>query len=504
MALLFVATSRYGAGIGPDSVVYLSAAENLLRGLGFTALSWTGEMGPMTRFPPLFPALLSAAGALGLPPEAAARWLNVLVFGANITLAGVLVEKCTASARLAALTALLMLLSVDMLHVHSMIMTEGIFIFFTLLTVFYSVEHYKNSRPISLAAAAGAAALAVLTRYSGVALVAASAAGLVFLGRQPRVRTRLANAAVFSAVSLLPLLLWILRNLRVAGNAADRPMVFHPVAPHKYADAVFIFAGWLAPVNVSAAAGIIVLLSEAAAVLVLGRLLLQSGALGARSAPPYHAKVPQLLSFYALSYAALVLAAITFFDAGVQLRIRTLSLIYPVCLIAGVSLGWRWCYPIKNTGTFKAVAAVLAAVLAGYYLFSAAVWTADVYANGQRYNGREWRQSELMDTVRDLPPETLIYTNGPDVIRTLTGRRTRRLPAKAKLQTGLASGAYLSEIAGMQEELGKNGGVIVYFDRITTRWYLPSQAELKKQLQLNLLKQTADGSVYTLAAAQKY
>ena len=49
--LVFLSTSRYGAGLSPDSVGYISIARNLITGAGFT--SYDGS--PLIVQPPLFP-----------------------------------------------------------------------------------------------------------------------------------------------------------------------------------------------------------------------------------------------------------------------------------------------------------------------------------------------------------------------------------------------------------------------------------------------------------------
>jgi len=39
-------------------------------------------------------------------------------------------------------------------------------------------------------------------------------------------------------------------------------------------------------------------------------------------------------------------------------------------------------------------------------------------------------------------------------------------------------------------------GLIVYLDRITWRWYYPSENELQKRLPLELVVRAADGAIY--------
>ena len=84
MSLAFA--TRLGAGISPDSTVYVDAANNLKMGRGLSVQSGPDEFTPLTHFPPLFPALLALLGSLGFDASSGARWLNVLLFGGNIFL----------------------------------------------------------------------------------------------------------------------------------------------------------------------------------------------------------------------------------------------------------------------------------------------------------------------------------------------------------------------------------------------------------------------------------
>ena len=78
---LALAASRHGVGASPDSVVYIGVARNLLAGRGLTEPFGALVDTPLTRYPPLYPALLAAGGPLGLDPLATARWISALLFG---------------------------------------------------------------------------------------------------------------------------------------------------------------------------------------------------------------------------------------------------------------------------------------------------------------------------------------------------------------------------------------------------------------------------------------
>ena len=54
----------------------------------------------------------------------------------------------------------------------------------------------------------------------------------------------------------------------------------------------------------------------------------------------------------------------------------------------------------------------------------------------------------------------------------------------------------MDDLAEMGRELETKNGVLVYFNTISWRWYLPSEEELKTKLDLRLVVREQDGSIY--------
>ena len=48
----------------------------------------------------------------------------------------------------------------------------------------------------------------------------------------------------------------------------------------------------------------------------------------------------------------------------------------------------------------------------------------------------------------------------------------------------------------MRNELMQNGALVVYLDKITWRWYLPSKDELENVYKLPVLVRLEDGVIY--------
>jgi len=116
--------TRAGSGLDADSITYLDAAQNLAAGRGLALTPGLSvesnplQRVPLTHHPPLFPAILAMFQTLGVDPLAGARWLNVLLFGVNALLVGLIVRRWTGSGALAILGALLVTASVDLFRAH--------------------------------------------------------------------------------------------------------------------------------------------------------------------------------------------------------------------------------------------------------------------------------------------------------------------------------------------------------------------------------------------------
>jgi len=81
----------------------------------------------------------------------------------------------------------------------------------------------------------------------------------------------------------------------------------------------------------------------------------------------------------------------------------------------------------------------------------------------------------------------------------LTGRSTYMIPSRVEPSTRLGNSNYPYELATMRKVLEERNGRLVYFNKISWRWYLPSENELKEQLRLHMLAGEEDGTIYRIA-----
>ena len=211
-AHILVRTATYGPSIKPDSVLYLSTALNFLAGEG-----WRDFTGGLTvGGPPFFPLLLAVGGWVGIEPLEVGRWVNAIAFGLTILVVGCWLRSHLRSRWLVLAATAILAASRPLNEFASHLLTEPLFVLFTLLALMQLAAFLQRGGRMSLWWAAVFTALAAITRYPGVVLIGAGV--LMLLWRTPPLAARLKDAIVFGAVSSMPLAGVLTRNWVVSGT----------------------------------------------------------------------------------------------------------------------------------------------------------------------------------------------------------------------------------------------------------------------------------------------
>jgi len=497
-----LAATRWGIGASPDSVVYLGVARNLLAGRGLTIPFGDVADAPLTRFPPLYPGLLALAGSLAGDALAAARWLQAGLFGANALLIAHLVTQARGRVTGATVAvAALFVLSPSMFLLHSMAWSEPAFLLLC-LSCLALLARFLRTQDVRWAAAAGiTAGLVCLTRYAGVALLGAGLLSILVWSRGDR-RRRARAALVFLGLGAIPLGGWLLRNLAIAGTAADRAVVPHLVGMTQAWQALDTVARWLllpssAPSVVKVGAALL------AGAGVLGALIVSGPSDPMRRGTPWLEsllRLPaeiRLLGVFSVVYGLFLLASVSLVDANTPFDERLLSPLFVAVLVTSVfSLG-----TVQGAG--RGARLVRAAIVIAGALFSllslraSSTAALEAYRNGIGFNQLEWRGSPTLAHLSELPETTRIYANAPEAVYLLTGRSALQVPKRANLVTRQSNERFQDEVMEMGAALAEEGGVIVYLRRVQSA-SLPTEQELRDLLSLEPLYHGDDGAIYRL------
>lgn len=440
-ALVLVATSRYGPGLTPDSLTYLSTGSNVADGEGYRI--YNGR--PLVTFPPLYSWAVAVGVDLGLGLGAAARTVNVLAVGATTGLASAWLVAEVRSRALVAVGVGGAVVAWPVFLVATYAWSEGLFVFLALA----SVLALRWRGRAGLVVATSLAALACLTRYAGVAVVAAGAAALLVDARRPPVR-RVVVALASSATALAPLVWWLARNRLLTGTTTgDRT---------PSADPPWVNAG-RALRTVGSWIGSEALPAPLAVVLgALGLGLLAAALLRLRD----RSLVPLAALGIAHVVATVALASVTAVDV---LGDRLLSPIYLPCLLLAVVALDR-----LGTGGRRRLVVGLAVLWLAVPLVRTGSRVARARSEGAGgYAVEAWQRSDLVAQLRVRPRPEVIYTNAPAAAWfLLDGQGVRLWPRRHAYRSPQTA---VPDVGDLRRAAGDRPRLLVWFERRGTSYF---------------------------------
>lgn len=415
--LVIFATKTYGPGVGIDSVNYISTAQSVTRGGGFTA--YDGK--PYVYWPPLYPALLAAIGKTGLPLTSAARFLNALAFGFTIFLSGLVLARIIKNKAIIFIGVLSILLSPALLSCAVMAWSEPLFVCAALLFFLYMPRFIEEGKGPLLAVSAAAACAACMQRYTGATIVITGCLSILLLRNQRSFWQKIKNIIIFAAVSIIPLAAWLARNLAVTGTLTGVRNPSTRLFAEDVRFAADTISAWVLPAELPLAVR-----AAAVGILALAALfaIIKSKEL----------KLPE--SAVPLIFAATYMSFIMYTSSKVQFDALDDRLLLPI-------------FPVFFIFIFKGAESVI--VLArerwkktAYWLISLAgvIWlaypslriyndTADYIKSGAgEYSTAEWQNSPVWGWVRANFRGENIWSNAPDAIYYFTGARVNLFPRK--------------------------------------------------------------------------
>ena len=427
-----------GLGINDDSIAYIAGARSILSGNGYRE-AWLASNGPVTHFPPGFPAVLAFIGFItGLDPIRGARALNGLLFGLNIALTGWVGWRMTASRIAGVLAASLTMLSSSLLYIHTRAMSEPLYIFLMLLSFLLLDYYFEQPKNYYLVALGFVLGWAYLARYAALSLLATVIAVLLITHKNWRERLK---SVVILALSAFPwILAWSVRNRVVGGSFTNRVLGWHPIKLDNWELGVKTFAEFIAPLR-SVRGAIKQIPASFEIILFLIGLGLLIWVLY-KGVPyflrPAQAARPEVLPFtnalYVIVYMSVLMLTMTLFDPATKFQVRILSPIYPSLLLLLMVLGsWLW---RKKTVFWKPIVVLCVAGLLGMFASSQNLSVQNLRKGDDSFAGERWSASEAIAALEEIPSDVLILSNEPGVVYFYTGRPSGVLP---KTEYGIAN-----------------------------------------------------------------
>ncbi len=451
--LVLISTAKYGAGLSPDSAIYLSVADHLRSGDGFL----TYQMEPLSFWPPLFSSLLAILSLTGVDLHDAARYLNAAAFGVSMLLFHRIVAKFT-TAGLTFLADLTMLFAYPVFFCATMTYSEPVFI--VLLLLFFVVLLEGVETPGRLTLLIAIAALASLQRYVGGLLIIFGIGLLLFRRSRLNRSQRLVYASLFATLATLPLIIWYF-HVHNLGLTMTDTAGFGPLSISNHLNDL---SHWFLPAAVPFSLRVTVLL-------VISVLLIACWAINFRNLNPLN-----VIILFMILYIGFFLV----FSSPVE---RYLAPMYPLLLAAGFGVIEILLPKEKH----RQMALILIAIWTLYPAGRVIKNTIGFYRHGAGggtyyYSTDSWMKGELRNYILEHPFSGSTMSNVADFVYLTTGRSVQFPPR--------VNSTWASDLVSDEP--------ILIWHHGTHRTYLVELEDLRKKFELVTVKELTTASIYKL------
>jgi hypothetical protein len=469
--VLILYQTRFGPGTTGDSVHYLMGAQNLLDGNGFSRTSGGGEIRPITMFAPFYSVVLAGLKLIGLDFFIGARLLNALLFGCNISLAGLLIYRYTNSYWATLIGSAFILLRNDLVCYYTHILTEALFVFLMLISIYALASYLDKRKAYLLILSAVFVGLSTLTRYIGLCLAITGVASILLLSNAT-LKRRIIDCIIFSFVAFLPFFYWITRNAAVTGTTVNRAFVYHPISADLFQAYRAEVTFWFVPIQLkfphSLRRALMLLLMIPAPAIFFIYDLKEKFLKGGKFRRSFWT-LPWVLGFVILSYVSILFLNLTFLDAISDFNTipRYLVPIYVLAVILFVlafhQVLMRW----EKLRILQVGVLTIVLLLMGLYAQQTLTILQDPLSN-LGYTGLKQQRPETVEMLESIERSAPIISNDPEMVYIFADRPAYLLPLKIDYHTTQERDDYDQQIEATREKLNQ-GGLIVIFTPRTER-----------------------------------
>ncbi len=495
--VVLLSTWRYGAGITQgDSVEYISAARNLAMGNGLK--TYSGD--PLANFPPLYSVLLASIDCLfEVDPAASAGYANAFLFGLIVYLSGLLFFKhLHPNSVIPWFGALMVAISYPLIGVAVNVLSEPLFIFFTLIFLIYIERYITRKDYLSLIIFSISAALACLTRYIGITLILTGAL-VILIVRLNRIKACLTSLLPFLLISCLPIGLWITRNYFSAGNlfGSHRPP---PDVSQAASWIPFYLQSWYFPSGISLSGNRLVSkLLLLAAILSLLYITYRRG----WKKLNWQETISKVSSLFPMILFMAIFASFLVITSPYVAYDRDNRLLTPIFIPLNLLLLALAAAIIDYLKTKIASRYINVVVMCGMCIWLAypvSSVISHIVIPGMKdgvygYNFKYWSERSIIKYLQGNPFKgSMVYTNAPDAVYILSDSNMKFSPRT--LMT--APMDRLADIAKLKGKWPEKASYLVWFDRVP-RSYLFTPEEIASVCSMQLVQRfdNSEGPQYS-------
>lgn len=494
-ALILFSTHRYGVGLSPDSVGYISTARNVADGKGFESY-----YGTYVSQPPLFPTALAVSASIFLSdPLQSASIFNAVVFGLIAFFSGILfLEYLDGNVFLALYGVLAIVFFLPLNQVSRMAWSEPVFIFFTVIFLISGKVYLERRTTASFIALAISAMLACLARYIGITLIIAGSI-LIVLIREHKLLKKFERLLIFGLITFAPSGIWVARNYRLtqtflgprnpSGFSLYQNLTFVLTTLSRWLFGTVKF--WESRLGILA----VILLSIAAGYFAFSYLRNAP----AKSLLPGERRLVPVYVFTFIYTTFLVISSTVV--ATDRINDRLLAPIYIPVILISLWLVKELVESYRGDSTRRSVTGriIVIVMLGAWLLFTTLISLRDARVSFLRgsggYNTATWQEDELVKYLNQHPLRgQRIYSNAPDVLYILTDHYADLSPRSR----GYNSPNILLRPADIEGLWPPNAGYLIWFGKMQSSFLL-SIEELQSVAKLTPLEKFSDGAIYAVS-----
>ena len=489
--VLFMTRSGLG-GLPPDSGVYLSTAEHLGAGRGFTThfdtlfdhfgpretAGFDGDV-PLVAWSPGFPALMALFSFFGTESDGA-RVVNIVSTGALVFLSGFIVLRITRSSVRAVVTALVVAILPGVLVFSRLVLSETMYVAIALAALVAVYEYAQRQTWVRFALVALGGLLGVGARLAGVALPIALGAA-VFLSIPGAWRRRLVLGAGAAAPGVLFALVWKARD-------ASSPITAHLPGKIDIQTIAQTMGTWFGTGQPTTGRVLAILLGTAL-FCVATYTAFRPREHAAERALATGLGALMIMSFVVVAFAR------SFTDAQVPFNGRVLLPgIVALALLVGASR-FEWS---STADRVLAGALVAVAVLAvwpwanrGGWILSGTRTTAQAISTSAATPGRP---PGITAALRELPPGRIV-SDYPENTWYYADRPSIHMPSKEDVTAGRHNDDFGRQMREVGDVL-RRGDFVVLYRCPSDAAFFPTVDEIREFVDLTTVYEQPDGCIY--------
>lgn len=429
---LLAISMRRGPGVGGDATIYITAARNLLAGKGLGLINPAGEFRLLPYFPPFYPLLLAFFGWLGFDPAGFAGPFNMILFAVTVFVVAKTISQSAEKWIAGLLTGTLLAASPILIPVYSWAMSEPLSIALMVIGFLTLAQYLSTGQRNRLFISAVSCGLSFLTRYSMAACLICACLILLF-AQKKQFRIRLSEAVVYGLIAFLPMLIWLIYDIRMTSTVASRSILENVNLWEEIrrfnSQLQPVFLQWLFPDSIIHSPSIPAWGNSMVYYLLLVLPFFICTGIPHRVTSDQNDRILNNLSmifcsfFYIYLFVILLTSVTTYPPITIGSRMLSPAHFSFLCLIGSIYA--KLLRHRQNSSGLKTIITFCLIGLAATYGLRSIRIARQNAIDGLGYNSVKWRESETVAYIRDhIPPEQPIVTNEETALLFLLNRIT--------------------------------------------------------------------------------